>query len=96
MVPIEINGKPIIPFMGLGKHRPHGKIIGPSIPTCLDFPEDGNKTIPTLKEALQKVGLKDGIAWKNDSVKMIEVLLTEKQLAEYEIEKKDSVKNEPF
>ncbi|MDO9577699.1 MAG: citrate lyase subunit alpha [Candidatus Cloacimonadales bacterium] len=61
MIPTEINGKPVIPFMGLGKHRPTGKIIGPSIPTCLDFPEDGDKTLPSLKEALLKAGLKDGM-----------------------------------
>ena len=61
MVPTEINGKPAIPFMGLGKHRPQGKIIGPSIPTCLDYPEDGDKTLPSLKEALIKAGLKDGM-----------------------------------
>jgi len=61
MVPTEINGKPVIPFTGRGKHRPKGKIIGPSIPTCLDFPADGNKTVPSLKEALIKAGLKDGM-----------------------------------
>ena len=61
MIPTEINGKPVIPFMGLGKHRPQGKIIGPSIPTCLDFPSDGNKTVSSLKEALMKAGLKDGM-----------------------------------
>jgi len=61
MIPTEINGKPVIPFMGLGMHRPEGKIIGPSIPTCLDFPVDGNKTLSSLKEALIKAGLKDGM-----------------------------------
>ncbi len=61
MIPTEINGKPVIPFMGRGKHRPQGKIIGPSIPTCLDFPSDGNKTVSSLKEALMKAGLKDGM-----------------------------------
>ncbi|RLC56024.1 MAG: citrate lyase subunit alpha, partial [Candidatus Cloacimonadota bacterium] len=61
MIPTEINGKPVIPFMGRGKHRPQGKIIGPSIPTCLDFPSDGNKTVSSLKEALMKADLKDGM-----------------------------------
>ena len=61
MIPTEINGNPVFPFMGIGKHRPQGRIIGPSIPTCLDFPLDGNKTVPSLKEALIKAGLKDGM-----------------------------------
>ncbi|MCF7793044.1 MAG: citrate lyase subunit alpha [Candidatus Cloacimonetes bacterium] len=61
MIPTEINGKSVNPFMGLGKHRPQGKIIGSSIPTCLDYPLDGDKTVPSLKEALIKAGLKDGM-----------------------------------
>ena len=61
LIPTEINGRPVIPFMGLGKHHPRGRIVGPSIPTCLDFPLDGNKIVPSLKEALIKAGLKDGM-----------------------------------
>ena len=61
MIPTEINGQAVIPFLGLGKHRPQGRIIGPSIPTCLDYPEDGNKVVPSLKEALIKAGIRDGM-----------------------------------
>ena len=28
-VPVEINGKPVIPFKGVGKHRPEGRNIHP-------------------------------------------------------------------
>jgi citrate lyase subunit alpha/citrate CoA-transferase len=60
-VPTEVNGKPVIPFKGVGKHRPEGNKFAPRISSCVDFPEDGNKLVPSLKEALQKAGLKDGM-----------------------------------
>ena len=61
IVPTEINGKPVIPFKGLKQHRPEGKKYGPPIPTCIDFPDDGNKTIHSLAEALKLCGIKDGM-----------------------------------
>lgn len=61
IVPIEVNGKPVVPFKGVGKHRPDGNKFGPRISTCIDFPDDGNKLIPSLKESLIKAGLKDGM-----------------------------------
>lgn len=61
MVPTEINGKRVTPFKGIGKHKPSGRKYAPPIPTVIDYPEDGNKVIGSLKEALQKCGLKDGM-----------------------------------
>ncbi|MCK4689118.1 MAG: citrate lyase subunit alpha, partial [Candidatus Marinimicrobia bacterium] len=61
MIPKEINGKPAIPFKGVGKHRPIGRKYAPPIATCIDYPDDGNKLVPDLKTALIKAGLKDGI-----------------------------------
>ena len=61
MVPTEVNGIPMVPFMGVGKFRPSGHKYAPSIPTCLDYPEDGNKVVGSLKEALERCGLKDGM-----------------------------------
>jgi len=60
-VPTEINGKPEIPFMGVGKHRPYGNKYGPPIPSCADFPDDGNKVVATLEEALLRCGISDGM-----------------------------------
>ncbi len=60
-MPDEINGKEAIPFMGVGKYRPSGRKYGPSIPTCIDYPEDNNKVVGSLKEALVRCGLKDGM-----------------------------------
>ncbi|MGB8491053.1 MAG: citrate lyase subunit alpha [Bacteroidales bacterium] len=60
-VPSEINGKPAIPFMGVGKHKPYGNKYGPPIPSCSDFPDDGNKVVTSLEEALLRCGLSDGM-----------------------------------
>ncbi|HUU99428.1 MAG TPA: citrate lyase subunit alpha [Bacteroidales bacterium] len=60
-VPLEINGRPAIPFKGVGKHRPDGRKQGPSIPTCSDYPDDGNKVVSSLEEALRLCGLSDGM-----------------------------------
>lgn len=61
LVPTEINGEKQIPYQGLGKYKPEGRKHAPKIPTNADYPADGNKQIATLKEALIKAGLKDGM-----------------------------------
>jgi len=60
MVPTEINGEKVIPFMGVGKHRPTGKKYAPTIATAIDYPRDSDKRVPNLKEALIRSNLKDG------------------------------------
>lgn len=61
IVPEIINGEEHTAFQGVGKFRPKGRKHAPRIPTCADYPEDGNKMVPNLKEALVKAGLKDGM-----------------------------------
>ncbi|MCF8303531.1 MAG: citrate lyase subunit alpha [Bacteroidales bacterium] len=61
LVPDQINGEKVIPFKGVGKHVPEGRKYAPPIPTCADYPDDGNKLVSNLKEALVKAGLKDGM-----------------------------------
>ena len=61
LVPTEINGEKAVPFMGVGKYRPEGTKHAPKIPTNADYPLDGNKQVASLKEALIKAGLKDGM-----------------------------------
>lgn len=61
LVPTEINGKKQIPFQGIGKYKPEGKKHATKIPSNADYPLDGNKTVASLKEALIKSGLKDGM-----------------------------------
>lgn len=61
MVPTEVNGQQVVPYKGIGMHRPEGNKYGPPISSCIDFPADGDKRVPSLKEALIKSGLKDGM-----------------------------------
>ncbi|MCB2222103.1 MAG: citrate lyase subunit alpha [Bacteroidetes bacterium] len=61
MVPTIINGEEHIPFQGVGKFKPTGRKYAPRISSCSDFPDDGNKTVSSLKDALLKAGLKDGM-----------------------------------
>jgi len=60
-VPSEINGNPVIPFRGVGKHKPAGNRYSPPIPSCSDYPDDGNKVVATLEEALLRCGIRDGM-----------------------------------
>ena len=61
LVPTEVNDKAQVPYMGIGKHKPTGRKYAPYIASCANYPADGNKTVPSLKEALIKSGLKDGM-----------------------------------
>jgi len=61
MVPTIVNGEEHIPFKGIGKHIPEGRKHGRPIPSCANYPSDGNKTVKNLKDALIKSGLKDGM-----------------------------------
>ncbi len=60
-VPTIVNGESVVPFMGLRKYRPIGRKYAPMIPTCIDYPDDGNKVVSSLSEALSRCGLKDGM-----------------------------------
>ncbi len=61
MVPTEINGQMAVPYQGVGKYKPEGKRFAHAITSNRDYPSDGNKQVETLKEALVKAGLKDGM-----------------------------------
>jgi citrate lyase subunit alpha / citrate CoA-transferase len=60
-VPTIINGEEHVPFKGIGKHIPTGRKFAPLISSCANYPIDGNKILTSLKEALIKSGLKDGM-----------------------------------
>jgi citrate lyase subunit alpha / citrate CoA-transferase len=61
LVPDHINGQPAVPFQGVGKYIPRGVRHAPRITSNIDYPEDGNKLVGSLREALVKAGLKDGM-----------------------------------
>ncbi len=60
-VPTIINGEEHTPFMGVGKFKPTGRRYGPKLSSCADYPDDGNKVVKDLRDALIKAGLKDGM-----------------------------------
>ena len=57
----EINGKPAIPYKGVGKYMPEGRKAAPPIRSCACYPADGNKVVKDIKTALEKAGIKDGM-----------------------------------
>jgi citrate lyase subunit alpha/citrate CoA-transferase len=61
LVPTFVNGRPVIPYKGVGKHRPTGNKFGPRISSCIDFNAEKGKLEYSLKDALVKAGLKDGM-----------------------------------
>lgn len=60
-IPTHINGKEIIPYQGVGKYKPTGRKYAPPIRSVADYPESGDKRVKSLKDALIKAGLKDGM-----------------------------------
>lgn len=65
MVPVEINGRSQTPYKGIGGFIPEGKKAAPPIRSCSDYPMDGNKVVGSLREALEKAGLKNGMTISN-------------------------------
>ena len=58
---VEINGEKHIPFKGINKHKPTGRKAAPPIRSCTDYPWDGDKRVASIKEALKKAGIRDGM-----------------------------------
>lgn len=60
-IPEEINGTPVVPFQGVGKYIPTGNKASPPIVSCANYPKDGNKVVASLREALERAGIRDGM-----------------------------------
>ncbi len=60
-VTVAINGEKALPYKGVGACRPTGFRHAPRLFSNADYPADGNKQVESLKVALQKAGLKDGM-----------------------------------
>ncbi|MFC2098205.1 citrate lyase subunit alpha [Bacteroidota bacterium] len=61
MVPTQVNGKTQVPYMGVNKYTPEGSQHAPPIATCNDYPSNGDKRVPNLKQALERAGLTAGM-----------------------------------
>src|SRR5258708_9970238 len=64
-VPAMVNGKPQIPFLGVGKYQPRGRKAAPAICSNKDYPDTGDKRVADLETALRKCGLRDGMVISN-------------------------------
>src|SRR5690349_10584035 len=64
-VPTMVNGKPQLPYLGVGKHQPRGRKQAPPIRSSKDYPENGDKRVLNLETALRKCGLRDGMVLSN-------------------------------
>jgi citrate lyase subunit alpha/citrate CoA-transferase len=60
LVPGEVNGRAQTPFQGVNQYKPAGAKHGPPIRSSADYPQDGDKRVATLEEALRRCGLRDG------------------------------------
>ena len=60
-VPTVVNGKTQVPFAGVGVYKPTGRTAARPIASCSSFPSDGNKVVSSLRDALVKCGLRDGM-----------------------------------
>ncbi|NCO55463.1 MAG: citrate lyase subunit alpha [Bacteroidetes bacterium CG02_land_8_20_14_3_00_31_25] len=86
LVPTEVNGVPQIPYMGVGKFKPIRRKYAPLISSCADYPADGNKTVSTLKDALIKSGLRDGMVisthhhFRNGDLVAVQIFALAKEL----------------
>src|SRR5437899_5813112 len=65
MVPGMVNGKPQIPYIGVGKYQPRGRKAAPPVRSSKDYSESGDKRIADLETALRKCGLRDGMVISN-------------------------------
>ena len=64
-VPALVNGVKAIPFKGVSRYSPKGVKAAPPIRSCNDYPSSGNKVVGSLKEALKKCGVKNGMTISN-------------------------------
>ena len=60
-----VNGKPQVPYLGVGKYKPNAHKAAPPVRSSRDYPDDGDKRAPDLETALRKCGLHDGMVISN-------------------------------
>jgi citrate lyase subunit alpha/citrate CoA-transferase len=61
LVPTAVAGVASTPFAGLGLHRPDGSRAGPPLRSAAEYPADGDKRVGSLREAFERIGLRDGM-----------------------------------
>ena len=61
LVPPEVNRMPQTPFQGVGEFKTAARKASPPVRNCADYPMDGNKVAKTLREALERAEIRDGM-----------------------------------
>jgi citrate lyase subunit alpha/citrate CoA-transferase len=61
LVPRSVNGRKQIPFKESAGIKPRGRTAGFPIRSCAEYPADGNKVVKSLREALRRAGLRNGM-----------------------------------
>ena len=74
-VPTMVNGKPQMPYLGVGKHQPRGRKQAPPIRSNKHYPDNGYKRLPDLETALQSCGLRDGMVRDGRRVRLVYLTL---------------------
>ncbi len=85
LVPATANGRPQVPYLGVGMYKPAGQKAAPPVRTAADYSEDGDKRVCDLEGALRRCGLRDGMVISNhhhlrdgDSVAMLALRAAER------------------
>ena len=85
LVPTHVNGRTLLPYMGIGQFMPQGRKHGPPLRSCAHYPA-GSKLAPSLVAALQRAGLRDGMTisshhhFRNGDLLMAQVFAAAAQL----------------
>jgi len=61
LVPRSVNGARQMPFATVRGISPSGTTAGTPIRSSRDYPSDGNKVVKSLKDALRRSGIRDGM-----------------------------------
>lgn len=61
LVPTRVNGRDAVPYAGVGMFRPSGRKAAPLIRSCIDYPADGDKRVSNLRQAMEEIGISDGM-----------------------------------
>ncbi len=61
LVPTRINELETTPYQGVGGRRPSGRKFSSPIRSAADYPTDGNKCVSSIRDALERAGIRDGM-----------------------------------
>jgi len=69
MVPGMVNGKPAIPYLGVGKFQPRGRKAAPPVRSSKDYPDGGDKRVAEAMVSCQLIDSSRGRGSNDDTGK---------------------------